>query len=326
MQPPSAQQIEKQGWTYASKPSQLARGAHEPQSEITGLAFAQDDAMMVSRGMDGAVKVWDLRALRSPVKIFTGLPARYASANVALSPDERLILVGTAAADGGAGGGDGEGEGGGGGGGRVVFIDRRELKIVRALGVPGHATAVRWHDRINQVFVGVGERRVSTAVESEGRRAGGGPLNAMWTAQQRIAIAATRSAQQNATIATATNRNQLTTNATTNKQHQTGGRRAGGVRVLYDPGLSERGALLPVARAPRAASALDFAAAPLAIHVPGAASFRDAARGKKRAAEPEKRVRLARRRRRRRRRFVVCFLWRRLEAGAGGLLGTRCVG
>jgi hypothetical protein len=39
VQPPSAQHIEKQGWTYVSKPSQLARKAHEPQTEITGLAF-----------------------------------------------------------------------------------------------------------------------------------------------------------------------------------------------------------------------------------------------------------------------------------------------
>jgi hypothetical protein len=41
VQPPSAQHIEKQGWTYVSKPSQVARKAHEPQTEITGLSFTQ---------------------------------------------------------------------------------------------------------------------------------------------------------------------------------------------------------------------------------------------------------------------------------------------
>lgn len=39
--PPSAQMVEKQGWTYASRPSQILRGAHEAQSEISSLAFSQ---------------------------------------------------------------------------------------------------------------------------------------------------------------------------------------------------------------------------------------------------------------------------------------------
>ncbi|GBF89454.1 hypothetical protein Rsub_02026 [Raphidocelis subcapitata] len=218
VQPPTAQHIEKQGWSYVSKPSQVARRAHEPQTEITGLAFTQDDTTLVSRGTDGTLKIWDLRAFKSPLKTFEGLPANYSTTNVALSPDERLVLTGTAAPDtrGAGGGGDGSGA--------VVFIDRRELRVVRALGVPAHAAAVAWHDRINQIFVGVGNRR------------------------------------------------------------------CGGTHVLYDPTLSERGALLPVARAPRAATELDFAA-PLLIKTPHALPmFRDedaGGMGRKRGREPQ---------------------------------------
>ena len=39
--PPSAQMVEKQGWSYVSRPNQLLRGAHQQQCEITSLAFSQ---------------------------------------------------------------------------------------------------------------------------------------------------------------------------------------------------------------------------------------------------------------------------------------------
>ncbi|KIY94244.1 putative Gastrulation defective protein 1 like protein [Monoraphidium neglectum] len=192
VQPPSAQHIEKQGWSYVSKPSQVARKAHEPQTEITGLAFTQDDRTLASRGADGTLRLWDLRNFKSPLKTFSGLPTNYSTTNVAFSPDERLVMTGTAAED----------PRNDAGGGTVVFVDVKEQRVVRALGMPAHAAAVKWHDRINQIFVGVGNRK------------------------------------------------------------------SGGTHVLYDPSFSERGALLPVARAPRAASALDFV--PLCIKTPHA--------------------------------------------------------
>jgi hypothetical protein len=39
--PPSAQMVEKQGWSYVSRPNQIMRKAHEAQSEISSLAFSQ---------------------------------------------------------------------------------------------------------------------------------------------------------------------------------------------------------------------------------------------------------------------------------------------
>lgn len=39
--PPSAQMVEKQGWSYVSKPNQIMRGAHEAQNDVTSLAFSQ---------------------------------------------------------------------------------------------------------------------------------------------------------------------------------------------------------------------------------------------------------------------------------------------
>lgn len=43
------------------------------------------------------------------------------------------------------------------GAGAVVFVDVKELKEVRRVGMPKHAAAVKWHSQLNQIFVGVGE-------------------------------------------------------------------------------------------------------------------------------------------------------------------------
>lgn len=114
----------------------------------------QDDHTLASRGMDGTMRIWDLRNFTRPVKVCDQLPANYSTTNCCFSPDEKLLITGTAAADprgGGGGGGDDSG------GGTLVFVDVKEMKVVRRLGMPAHAAAVRWHDRINQIFVGVGE-------------------------------------------------------------------------------------------------------------------------------------------------------------------------
>ena len=49
------------------------------------------------------------------------------------------------------------GAGGGEGGGAVVMFDVKELQEVRRVGMPSHVAAVKWHPKINQIFVGIGE-------------------------------------------------------------------------------------------------------------------------------------------------------------------------
>lgn len=46
---------------------------------------------------------------------------------------------------------------GGEGGGAAVMFDVKELKEVRRVGMPSHVAAVKWHPKINQIFVGIGE-------------------------------------------------------------------------------------------------------------------------------------------------------------------------
>lgn len=87
---------------------------------------------------------WDLRKFKAPVHVWEGLPADNATTQVALSPDERLILTGTSA------GRDGQG-------GALLFFDRQSRQLMRRIGMPASVVAVQWHPKLNQIMLGVGE-------------------------------------------------------------------------------------------------------------------------------------------------------------------------
>ncbi len=86
---------------------------------------------------------WDVRKFKTPVHVWEGLPADNATTQVALSPDERLILTGISA------GRDGSG-------GALVFLDRQTRQLVRRIGMPASVVAVQWHPKLNQIMLGVG--------------------------------------------------------------------------------------------------------------------------------------------------------------------------
>ncbi|KAJ9509983.1 hypothetical protein QJQ45_011683 [Haematococcus lacustris] len=137
-----------QGWTYVSKSGQVVRGAHLAGTEITSLAFSQDGHTLLSRSLDSSLKVWDLRKFSQPVKVWGDLPCSYASTKVIFSPDEQLAVTGVSAA--------------GEEGGALVFLDTKRHTLVRKVGVPGTATALAWHHRLNQIFVGIGNRKMGS--------------------------------------------------------------------------------------------------------------------------------------------------------------------
>jgi len=145
------------------------------------------------------MQIWDLRRMKTPLKVFEDLPNHYAETNAAFSPDEQLIFTGTSIEK------DGDN------GGLLCFFDRKKLELVSRVGISPHYSVIRclWHPRINQVFATVGDKK------------------------------------------------------------------EGGTHILYDPSISQRGALVCVGRAPRKKSVDDFEVQPV-IHNPHALPlFRD---------------------------------------------------
>ncbi|KAG5514765.1 hypothetical protein RHGRI_035977 [Rhododendron griersonianum] len=185
----------KPGW--GSRPDIHVEKGHS--DDITGLKFSSDGQILLSRSIDESLKVWDLRKMKDPLKVFEDLPNHYAQTNVAFSPDEQLFLTGTSV------------ERESTTGGLLCFFDRAKLELVSRVGISPTGSVVQctWHPKLNQIFATIGDK------------------------------------------------------------HQ------GGTHILYDPTLSERGALVCVSRAPRKKSVDDYEAKPV-IHNPHALPlFRD---------------------------------------------------
>jgi len=185
----------KTGW--GSRPDIHVEKTHT--EDITGVKFSTDGQILLSRSMDSTLKIWDLRRMKTPLKVFEDLPNHYAETNAAFSPDEQLIFTGTSIEK------DGDN------GGLLCFFDRKKLELVSRVGISPHYSVIRclWHPRINQVFATVGDKK------------------------------------------------------------------EGGTHILYDPSISQRGALVCVGRAPRKKSVDDFEVQPV-IHNPHALPlFRD---------------------------------------------------
>ncbi|XVF32310.1 hypothetical protein REPUB_Repub17cG0071000 [Reevesia pubescens] len=185
----------KPGW--GSRPDTHIEKCHS--DDITGLKFSSDGRILLSRSFDGSLKVWDLRQIKAPLKVFEDLPNNYAQTNIAFSPDEQLFLTGTSVEKESTTGG------------LLCFYDCSKLELVQRVGISPTCSVVQcaWHPRLNQIFATSGDKS------------------------------------------------------------------QGGTHVLYDPTLSERGALVCVARAPRKKSVDDFEAPPV-IHNPHALPlFRD---------------------------------------------------
>ena len=84
------------------------------------------------------------------MKVFDDLLCNYATTACTFSPDEQLILTGVScnkAGDGGA----------------LVFYDSSSFEFVRRIPFARSVTAVQWHEKLNQIFVGVGEKAYGEA-------------------------------------------------------------------------------------------------------------------------------------------------------------------
>ncbi|KAG9285405.1 hypothetical protein G9A89_010880 [Geosiphon pyriformis] len=125
-----------------ARPSHIIERAHSPYSETSSIVFSRNNWTLVSRGGDDTVKVWDVRNFKSPVKFANELPTFNAETNAIFSPDERLIITGTAVKK-------GEGYG------KLVMLERDTLEIVRTMSITKSSVIrVLWHSKINQIITG----------------------------------------------------------------------------------------------------------------------------------------------------------------------------
>ncbi|KAG2193182.1 hypothetical protein INT47_002874 [Mucor saturninus] len=123
--------------------------AHQKGTETSSLLFSRDNRTLVTRGGDDTVKLWDLRNAKKPVKTAYNLDIVNPEANVIFSPDEKLILTGTACPKGK-------------GFGQLVMLNRETLEVQESINVTqSSVVSVLWHPRINQIITGSADGTVT---------------------------------------------------------------------------------------------------------------------------------------------------------------------
>lgn len=108
--------------------------------------------------LDHRTSVWDVKAFKKPIAVATDLPSLNPETNLVFSPDDQLIVTGTAGSKAGilAGGSEealakGLAEKGI-TGGKLVVLNREGLTVAHKIDVSeASVVKVLWHPRINQV-------------------------------------------------------------------------------------------------------------------------------------------------------------------------------
>lgn len=122
----------------------LLRNAHEPGTETSCIAFSYLGSLIVTRGCDDTLKLWDIRSFKKPVNIVSNIYSRYGTTDCAFSPDDTIIVTGESLKRGETNG-------------KMLFYDTKTLnKIKEVVVTDSHVIRTVWHPRLQQIFVGCG--------------------------------------------------------------------------------------------------------------------------------------------------------------------------
>lgn len=122
-----------------TRPAGEVPGAHNPQTWTGGIDISSDGRMVVTRGGDDLVKLWDTRKFTKPLVSVThpSTSDRHPTSNIRYSPDSTSIITGSAT-------------------GHLHILNPGNLR-------PEHVTpitegspliTVDWHPKINQIITG----------------------------------------------------------------------------------------------------------------------------------------------------------------------------
>ncbi|KAI6782159.1 WD40 repeat [Emericellopsis cladophorae] len=130
-----------------NRPAGEIRDAHKPQDWTGGLDISSDGRMVVTRGGDDTIKLWDTRKFKQPLVsvAHTSTSDHYPTSNIRYAPDSTSILTGSET-------------------GHLHILNPGNLRpeLVTPVTPGSPLIAVDWHPKINQILTGSanGETRV----------------------------------------------------------------------------------------------------------------------------------------------------------------------
>lgn len=122
-----------------ARPAAEIREAHKPGTWTGGIDISSDGRMVVTRGGDDLIKLWDTRKFKTPV-VTVSHPStsdHYASTNIKYSPSSSNIITGSAS-------------------GHLHIFNPGNLKpeLVTPITPGSPLIAVQWHSKLNQIVTG----------------------------------------------------------------------------------------------------------------------------------------------------------------------------
>ncbi|KAK3713929.1 hypothetical protein LTR37_008179 [Vermiconidia calcicola] len=122
-----------------ARPAAEVRGAHTANTWTSGLDISADGRLVVTRGGDDTIKLWDIRKFKQPVNIvsYASTSAQYPSTNIKFSPNSANILTGSET-------------------GHLHILNPATLKpeLVTPVTPGSPLTSVLWHPKLNQIITG----------------------------------------------------------------------------------------------------------------------------------------------------------------------------
>ena len=121
------------------RPSAEVRDAHTPDTWTSGLDVSSDGRLVVTRGGDDTIKVWDSRKLKAPVNTVPhqSTSQQYPMSNIIFAPAGNAILTGSAE-------------------GSLYILNPATLKpeLTTPITPSSPLITVQWHPKLNQIFTG----------------------------------------------------------------------------------------------------------------------------------------------------------------------------
>ncbi|KIV91418.1 hypothetical protein PV10_05960 [Exophiala mesophila] len=121
------------------RPSAEIRDAHMGNTWTSGLDISSDGRLVVTRGGDDTVKLWDTRKFKQPVNTVSHVStsSQYPTSNIIFSPNSSSILTGSETGD-------------------LYILNPATLKpeVVTPVTPGSPLISVLWHDKLNQIMTG----------------------------------------------------------------------------------------------------------------------------------------------------------------------------
>ena len=122
-----------------TRPSAEIRDAHTANTWTSGVDISLDGRLVVTRGGDNTIKLWDTRKFKRPINtvVHTSTSSQHPTSNIQFSPTTSTIVTGSETGD-------------------LHILNQATLKpeLVTPITPGSPLIAVLWHDKLNQIITG----------------------------------------------------------------------------------------------------------------------------------------------------------------------------